>query len=105
MTFAGLFGDRAAITAGSAVTDIFSFQANRLHRLPATALAGIALAALTAAVRAATAKYSQALFNGQNMHGSEICAAIALARLICYKVAFAVILTVADVIGFAFIGG
>jgi hypothetical protein len=105
MAFPGLVRDRAAIAVRPAIADIFSLQADCLDRFPTAAFAWVALAAFTGAIRAASAKYSRTFLNGQNMHRSKSGSATAFAGLVRNKVAFAVILTVADIINFALIRG
>jgi len=104
VALAGLVRDRSAVAVGPTVANILPFQAGHFHRLSATAFAWIALAALAAAILAATAENSRTFLDGQDMHCSKSRAASAFARFTGYEVAFAVILAIADIIGFAVIG-
>jgi hypothetical protein len=98
LAFARLIRDCKAAACWPTIADIFPFQADRFYRFPATALARIGFAPLASAIIAAPAKDTGSFFNGQKMHCRKGRAAIALARLISDKVAFAVIFAVADII-------
>jgi hypothetical protein len=103
MAFAGRIRNRAAIAVRSAGADIFSFQSDHLYLFSATAFIRVRFAELTGAIGAATAEDAFAFLNSQNVHPDQVRSAFAFARFIGNKVALAVILTVADVIRFAFI--
>jgi len=97
MTFSGFIRDRAAI-AIRATADIFALQSDHLHRLSTAALARVAFAALTAALSAAPAKNSSAFLYREDMHLSQLRTALAFARLVGDKIAFAIVFAVADVV-------
>jgi hypothetical protein len=103
MTFARRIRNRAAIAVRSAGADIFSFQTDHFYLFSATAFIRVRFAELTGTIGAATAENAFAFLNSQNVHPDKVRSAFAFARFIGNKVAFAVILTVADVIRFAFI--
>jgi hypothetical protein len=103
VTFAGFVRDRPAVAPGTARADVLPLQADRLHRLPTTALARVALAALARAVRATPAENSVPLFNGQHVHCSKIRTASALSRTAGKEVALAVVLAIADIISLGFV--
>jgi hypothetical protein len=96
--FARLIRDGETAACRPAIAGIFPFQADCFYRFPATALARIGFAPFARAIIAASAKNSGTLLNSQKMHCRKGRAAIALARLISDKVAFAVIFAVADII-------
>ena len=103
MTFAGLVRYRAAI-AIRAAADILAFQADHLHRLPTAALARVLFAALAATLSATPAENSSAFLYREDMHLSQLRTALAFARFVGDKIAFAVVFAVADIINLALVG-
>ena len=97
VTFAGLVRDCAAM-AIRAAANMLAFQSDDLCRLPTSALARVACAALSAALSAASAENSCAFLYCQNMHLNQLRNALACARLVGDKIAFAVVFAVSDII-------